>query len=598
MQIVINEVNITRFRNFKDQRFFPGKRITLISGQNGVGKSTLLSLIASGSGLSKTGELKNRFQPEFYEYFRIDTEEEYRDYSIYVHYLDLDSNKATEKRLSFKDDSKVNRGIRVIPRTSNSKNCFDNQKVAIANCREFFNSGGSARIPLPTIYLSVSRLQPLGEHSERIKINNLSKTNHVYSKNANEKYSKWYNEVIPNVVDKNGALHLVDKEISTRKSLHMDMLGIPFYSQSVGQDNLGNIISALVDVYLLSLEADYSGAIICIDEIDISLHPDTQLRLLELLDRLSDELKIQFFISSHSLTVVEALLKKQKRDKENYSVVYFKDPSLPRLLSTADFGTLKSDMLNYSSYQRPKIKIYFEDEVGQEIFKLLIQAYKDLFINDGSEEDRKRIEYIRQKKPVSIEGLCHIIDKLDYKIMNIGCQDLLKLPYKDDYFKRVIICLDGDAKSKTVFNVRDYRGNPNIPRISQKQLVSHIDNTIFLPTPFAPESLLYYMIYSVASDPGESVEFWRALDSNPQTELYTSNKIMGMIEIDENNICNDTIKERFGDSIQNSSLWEFIKQSNLVSYFFRDLRYIDSLIYFIEMLNNSFNMCRNFIGVD
>lgn len=45
--------SVEYFRNFKEVSFELGRKITVISGQNGVGKSNLLSLIASGSGLNK-----------------------------------------------------------------------------------------------------------------------------------------------------------------------------------------------------------------------------------------------------------------------------------------------------------------------------------------------------------------------------------------------------------------------------------------------------------------------------------------------------------------------------------------------------------------
>ena len=44
--------------------------------------------------------------------------------------------------------------------------------------------------------------------------------------------------------------------------------------------------------------------LLCIDEIEVSLHPDTQINLLDLIDRLSEELKIQVVLSTHSLTVL------------------------------------------------------------------------------------------------------------------------------------------------------------------------------------------------------------------------------------------------------------------------------------------------------
>ena len=55
-------------------------------------------------------------------------------------------------------------------------------------------------------------------------------------------------------------------------------------TQSVGQDNIGYIVSALVDFYLHKKRTEnYNGGILCIDEIDASLHPNAQLRLFDLL---------------------------------------------------------------------------------------------------------------------------------------------------------------------------------------------------------------------------------------------------------------------------------------------------------------------------
>ena len=111
--------NIEYFRNFKNVSFELGKKITVISGQNGVGKSNLLSLIASGSGLNKKSILGSNFQPEFYDFFNIDKGEDFENYKLYLTYNEDDGETALTKRLSFKDDSKTGRGIRIIPRTSN-----------------------------------------------------------------------------------------------------------------------------------------------------------------------------------------------------------------------------------------------------------------------------------------------------------------------------------------------------------------------------------------------------------------------------------------------------------------------------------------------
>ena len=62
------ELILENFRNFRDVIIPLGKKITIVSGVNGVGKSNILSLIASGSGISKRSSLGSNFQPEFLDF--------------------------------------------------------------------------------------------------------------------------------------------------------------------------------------------------------------------------------------------------------------------------------------------------------------------------------------------------------------------------------------------------------------------------------------------------------------------------------------------------------------------------------------------------
>ena len=68
---------LNTFEILKKVSFELGRKITVISGQNGVGKSNLLSLIASGSGVNKKSVLGSNFQPEFYEFFNVDKDEDF-----------------------------------------------------------------------------------------------------------------------------------------------------------------------------------------------------------------------------------------------------------------------------------------------------------------------------------------------------------------------------------------------------------------------------------------------------------------------------------------------------------------------------------------
>ena len=68
IRLLANELRLEKFRSFIDVTIPIGRKITVISGVNGVGKSNILSLIASGSGMNRKSLLASNFQPEFTDF--------------------------------------------------------------------------------------------------------------------------------------------------------------------------------------------------------------------------------------------------------------------------------------------------------------------------------------------------------------------------------------------------------------------------------------------------------------------------------------------------------------------------------------------------
>lgn len=584
--------HVENFRMFKDVSFDLGKRLTVISGQNGVGKSNLLSLIASGSGVNKRSALGSNFQPEFYDFFNVDKNENYEDYKLYLGYAEEDGTTALTKRLSFKDDTNTGRGVRVIPRTSNVglDGCTLKQAENMAKAK--YNVGGAARVRIPTIYLSLSRLYPLGECKGTVKVTSLKKKNTFYQKNADEKYKEWYNSVVPNAIKSQATLSMIEKNACSRASLHMDMVNTPILSQSVGQDNIGNIISALVDIYLLSLEDEYVGAILCIDEIDVSLHPDTQIRLLDLFDKLADELAIQFIVSTHSLTVLKETIKKEKNNRIDYRVVYIKTPSAPYVTESNTYELLKADMFGSLKFERPKVRVYFEDEIGQEMFRLLFKAFRDIYNMVGTNIDVAVLrnsaavhDYIEINNRINnLEDMITLQDKINQIPTILGCEELIKINSADSFFKRVIFILDGDARYKEPSQkpkIRDYLNKKYDPKELHLNDRSHPQNLCFLPDYFAPESFLYVIAFKLANDAMENASFWRTLDSNEATALYTADKIKNMFSSLRGEYTNDDIKKIFKE-VSKTEAWEFVQKSNMLTYYYADYTNVCELLRFIE----------------
>ena len=91
MDFKLEKMKIDKFRNIDgevvDFTLNFNREINIISGHNGVGKSNILSLISSGTWMSiSNSPTRNNFQPEFYDYFKISSDEDISNYNIFSRY--------------------------------------------------------------------------------------------------------------------------------------------------------------------------------------------------------------------------------------------------------------------------------------------------------------------------------------------------------------------------------------------------------------------------------------------------------------------------------------------------------------------------------
>ena len=193
---------------------------------------------------------------------------------------------------------------------------------------------------------------------------------------------------------------------------------------------------------MLSKESDYNGALLCIDEIDVSLHPDTQIRLFELLKKLCNEISLQVIVSTHSLTILKESLKQEQKNSEEIKVIYLKNPSMPIVASIKSYELLKNDMFNKLNFQKTLPKIYFEDRVGQELFiqhvdalrnivKLIKNTYDTTYFRNS--ENVSNHDAIRERI-LEFEDIANIKDELKQVVTHCGCDELMNISEADEYF--------------------------------------------------------------------------------------------------------------------------------------------------------------------
>lgn len=584
----LKKIYIDSWRKLHKLKLNIGNRITLISGQNGVGKSNLLSLLSSGSGtkgIKSPYLLRSNFQPEFDQYFYIYPEELQNDYSIHLEYEYIKDKESLifYKNLRLKNDVESKRGIRIIPSTNKYNDNYKTRVEAVNILKKSTNIGADARVPIPTIFLSISRSNPLKEsQAEASPMKNLP---NEYL----DKYRTWYNSVLNNSIDiSSNEISEIKKELISSKSYYLPINATPPLSQSVGQDNLSCIISALLNFYILSkIDSSYDGGILCIDEIDVSLHPDAQQRLINLLDRLSKELKLQIIISSHSLVVIKEIVKRYEKSKNDYSVGYLCNINRPYFKEVVNYDSIKRDLFSSTSLSRPKVKIYFEDEEGQKTFNLLIDAVK-LLINDKIEGFEK------------YENLLSNISQTVQIEITLGCDSLLRLPEKDLYFTSVLIILDGDASctNEEKFNWSDVTKEltfPNLTYILSNHGSNRMkQNILCLPTKFCPEFYLYRIVDFYLQNEDDFDDFWRQLEHIENLRLNTPQFVNEHIHINNNDFINknnDDIKKLIKNKFTN--IYDFVDQSNILYYHYKNPQHRIELTTFLDNLNEKLSYLLN-----
>lgn len=539
----IQKIDIENFRKFKDISFDLGKRITVISGINGIGKSSILALMASTVGIKNRRLNGKVFQPNFTDSFTISSQENFSDYQLFItfdkKYKLGTSDYALTKRVRFKNDSNSNRGIRPIPLTVPTASLGLTQAEIQ---RKVHSSEG--RVPIPTVYLSLSRLLPLGEtkiKSSEIKPQKVSKNEIIYF------FSQCYNSVLSGSIDRdNSKLNIITKEAGkyTRDYASIDIRNTTNETLSVGQDNLNSIVSALTDFWFLkqNMGKSYPGGVLCIDEVDASLHPSAVYNLFNLLKNAAEDLDLQIIVTSHSLTILKEIISLESKDPTNYRLIYFEDSDSPRLSKNSkSFEYLKADMFDHTNYKRPQIKVYCEDEAGKSLFKLLFTTYKKYYTSD--------------------------LNLADFNIipMTLGGVQLKSLELKDTYFHRVLIVPDGDARIKERYD-GDKALKMDFEEYSKDKMTSQNnlrDNIVFLPTFYSPEILMYKWFQEYLNNTTIHNEFWTKFQTTADLTLWTFPRIKGRLYFDNYDV-------KYADIHENNKWFQEIYDMMEKSEFFND----------------------------
>ncbi len=275
----IHRIITSDFRHLKNVNIEFGDYITVISGLNGTGKSSVLGLIGQlfdYKGKEKTIN-NNKFATIYSEIFKF----------CHIH----DQKKAYEYIAEILD------GDNLIERKVKSRYVKKEKRFRM-------DIGARARakgaIDLPVIYLGLRRLFPLAQEPEgsiSIKKHNLDPSEiKFYEDQARSIFVMLSDKVKPQ-----------DVKAPNKEFLAMETNMYSNLGNSAGQDNIGQVITAILSFRRLSQGNNYKGGILLLDELETTLFPGAQINLIKKLYSYTRALKLQIIFTTHSLEIIKFL---------------------------------------------------------------------------------------------------------------------------------------------------------------------------------------------------------------------------------------------------------------------------------------------------
>jgi AAA15 family ATPase/GTPase len=422
----IQGINFKNFRTMKDSVIELADRITLISGHNGTMKSTLIGLFVQPFISNSEDIFGNPLKTPFREIFKLSPEYDKEKY---------------EYDVLIKDNNELDYRIPVYTKPRSK----DDPRIRIV-------TGGASKsdgnLIFNTNYLNLNRLY---------SIHTSNASPHFIDLSEKEKQfvSDFYNAILQK---SNYASMETVIGSSSKKTFGPTEGKYNFESISSGEDNLGRIASSLLSFMRVYKDSNVSGCyngLLCIDEIEASLHPVAQINLFDFLYKWANKYKVQILVNTHSLPLIRhsILVSRQKEEINTYylSTLYSENIQVisnPSYESIYKELTFEFDGASTSS-DLPKIDVICEDKLAIKFLKYVISKQSIL----------KRINFIH---PDEGEGF-------PYKFLIKLCNSA------SSFLSNTIVIFDADVSDEAINKIKK---QDNILRIPDTKLKLPIEKLL------------------------------------------------------------------------------------------------------------------------
>lgn len=418
---MINNIHIKQYRKLKNINIDFNNAITVISGTNGTCKSSLLYLVsnafqevkATAPWLKDENVLKNirsinsGINPKIESLTKGD--EKYND--------PAKGEKGTLFTCYYEN------GDSLEFRRHNTRKRKDGSTENRFALKPQYKNGEEEKLPqCMVIYLGLARLYAYGEYNQEIS---------KIRQNMPDEYFALIRDIYKSftgIVIENEEMEAM-RGIKRRTKFSTNVEGIDSNTISAGEDNLLIIITALVSLryyYENICQLDGTNSILLIDEMDATLHPAYQYKLMDLFNQYATNYHVKFIFTSHSLSLLEYAFEKKNK------VIYLLDNITDvKEMEDADIYKIKMYLRNKTKddiYMNRSIPLFAEDNEA----RVFITCLFDYFDREYGVDFQK------------VRSLFHFVDA------NIS-GDALRNIFKDNQLTRStmrsICVLDGDKRN-------------------------------------------------------------------------------------------------------------------------------------------------------
>lgn len=436
---MIEDIEFTKYKRLENMTISFGKGISLIMGTNGTCKSSLLHIISNSyKGIPNKNDmlsddrcmkiirvLNQQINPKIESLNRGDRK--YND--------PAPLQKGSYYKCHYSD------GTTIEFRKHNQK---DVKRYRIIPS---YRNGGNQNLPYGlVIYLGLNRLNAYGEYQNDLNIKDISTRLSMPQKYQDE-IIKAYQRFTQYEIDELKYEKMGD--IKKRGKFSTTKDGNDSNTISAGEDNLMIILTALYSLkYFCECLVDKyknTPAILLIDEIDATLHPEFQIKLMEEFNRIcSDYPNISIVFTSHSVSLFP-----ECRDRKS-NIIYLKDDfNKVSLLGTpADESKIKAmleNKLNRDYFRSKKIPILVEDSQAKDFLELILNYFVNVSpFKDYCKEAISHLQII--DAPFSCETLRTLFSGSNIDRSNLPMIGILDGDCNSSKNKhKSLICLPGNS---------------------------------------------------------------------------------------------------------------------------------------------------------